>query len=155
MFKVLLKDFAATGRFGLIEMGMSKVEVTNFLGSPGGEAELLLPGSTGMLYGWYEFLFIDDKLILIQNDHYDPQDPTAVEFRNDRFEVDPWFLRTALPIKFLDVIRNLESDGISYELVNLYGVKVLMLPSGFYFDFEQESGKLEERPLIGFRYVSI
>jgi hypothetical protein len=111
-----------------------------------------------MLYGWYEFLFFDDELILIQNDSYNPQDPTAVEFKNNKFEVDPWFLRTPLPITFLDVIRNLESEGLSYEITHLgsaaNGIKVIMLPSGFYFDFEQEIENLEDRPLIGFRYES-
>ena len=157
MFRVVLKDFAVTGRFGPIEMGMSKVEVTNLLGPPGGEAEFSA-GSTGMLYGWYEFQFCDDKLILIQNDSYDPRDPTAVEFRNDRFEVDPWFLRTPLPLTSLNVTRNLESEGLSYEIAHLgspeNGIKVIMLPSGFHFDFEQELEKLEDRPLIGFRYQS-
>jgi len=143
-------------------MGMSKVDVMNFLGPRGGrENDSSLGGfvgSAGMLYGWYEFLFFDDELILIQNDSYNPQDPTAVEFKNDKFEVDPWFLRTPLEITFLDAIKNLESDGLSYEIAHAgspeNGIKVIMLPSGFFFDFEQEPKNLEDRPLIGFRYES-
>lgn len=70
MEKINLRDFALTGEFGPVKIGMTKKQVIDLLGEPEADQDFGT-GYTGLLYSWYEFFFETDTGILdsIQNDH--------------------------------------------------------------------------------------
>ena len=89
-----IKQFIKIGKFGPVEIGMPKDKVLELLGPPDGEISCGKP-TTGIHYSYYEFFFDPNKNLKgIQNDNYNPAYPENVEFKNDIFEIDPWFLRS-------------------------------------------------------------
>jgi hypothetical protein len=146
---ISLKDFALTGNFGPVRIGMSKNEVIQLLGRPSGEATLNA-GHVDVQYGNYEFFFDrGNVLYAIQNDRCDPKFPKMVEFRNRRFKIDPWVLRAPLTHTLTRVGGQLEREGIPHSIVDYFGRTVIQFPSKVVLDFSDEG---DDPPIIGIRF---
>lgn len=127
MITIRLKDFATTGKFGPVGLGMTIEEVIEFLGPPectteysGGHAEII--------YAYYEFFYQSPDNILngIQNDHLASlpnlktgrvNNKSDICFQNDNFNIDIWFLKKNRFLTFKQVVANLEKEKISFEIV--------------------------------------
>lgn len=145
MKKVIsLKSFAESGKFGRIELGATKSEVIRILGSDfefiDGEESCIIQ------YGWYEFFFWTDseKLFGIQNDHLQANctnHDEMIEFENDTFKIDTWFLTVGRDYTFSDVISVIGMNQLRFKIEELYkdGPEVLKFDSGVYFDFSSGS----------------
>ena len=86
--KISIADFLESGKFGPLDIGVSKDTAISILGNPDCNTDL---GETGsiLLYAWYELFFDnEDKLYSIQNDNYDPKDMETYSFRNEKIEID-------------------------------------------------------------------
>lgn len=92
MIKISLKDFALTGEFGPVKVGMHRDEIVNVLGEPEGEQDFGT-GFGGIVYAWYEFFYDSDTkgLSAIQNDHLQADcsnHKDCILYKNSHFEVD-------------------------------------------------------------------
>jgi hypothetical protein len=135
---ISMKDFALTGKFGPVRIGMSKDDVIGLLGRPTGEAKLNA-GHVDVQYGNYEFFF--DKghiLYAIQNDRCNPKNPESVEYKNKRFKIDPWVLRTPRAHTLTRVGGQLEREGIPHSLIDYFGRTAIQFPSKVVLDFSEE-----------------
>lgn len=151
--KIHLKDFALTGHFGPVKIGMKKDNVLEILGNPDHE-EAFSTGSTVILYGSYEFYFDTESATLtaIQNDHLqaiDFNNEGCIPFKNDKFEIDTWFLKSNQNINRSEVKALLEADGISFQEKEQYpGNGILYFESGVYLDFDNRDGVWEDDNMI-------
>ncbi len=139
--KISLKDFALTGEFGPVKVGMSKEEVIGLLGRPD-YYEDLWTGFTAVLYSWYEFFFDTESGILdsIQNDHLQSDclnHEDMILFKNEKFEVDIWFLKLHKDISRREVKELLTSEGISFKEEERYDTIIYRFESGVYLDFSE------------------
>ena len=151
MFAVYLKEFITTGKFGPIELGMPIEKVINLLGEPEGQTDYN-NGHCEIIYAWYEFFYLKDSQILygIQNDHLAtfPNIKTGrvnnkrdICFHNDYFEIDIWFLKKNRFLTFIDVVDNLEKEGIDFEIDEGFEkTKNIKFPSGVTLDFDDLGG---------------
>lgn len=147
---IFLKDFCVTGSFGDVQIGMPIAEVKKVLGKPDHEQNFGT-GSSGMVYGWYEFFYWTDTQILngIQNDHlasYPHLKGKAsikahikdITYKNTQFEIDIWFLKPGQDITYQEVIEHLLSENIQFiEKQNEFEDRTIEFKSGVYFDFEE------------------
>ncbi len=161
MIVVSLKDFALTGHFGPVTLGMTKDELIAHLGEPDGIVDF---GETlDVHYSWYEFFCWADngKILGIQNDHLSlvPMRGrrTMVEshrldicFENNSFCIDHWFLQPGKDIFYFQVLELLRAEGIAHEevFVDISGWRIVF-PSGVFIDFDYEANsKLQDDPPI-------
>jgi hypothetical protein len=149
---ISMKDFALTGNFGPVKIGMSKNDVIELLGQPSGESALYA-GHVGVCYGRYEFFFDQgDILYAIQNDSCDPNFPRHVEFRNKRFKIDPWVLRTPLTHTLTRVGGKLERESIPHSLIDYFGRTAIQFPSKVVLDFSDEG---DDPPITGILFFPL
>ncbi len=144
MLKVHLKDFALTGNFGPVKIGMSLDQVISLLGPPEG-TEYIEP-TTFLLYGWYEFFFDTPsrKLFAIQNDKLQANgtyNDEMILFRNKTIEIVPWFLQLNKDFTFSEVKQIMQNAKIDFSESNSSGDKVIQFESGVYFDFDDRDGE--------------
>ncbi len=145
---VSIREFAISGRFGPVSIGMSREQVTEELGQPDGKMNLSRP-CTGIHYSMYEFFFDEGgRLKAIQNDHCDPEHPDSVEYKGDRFQVDPRVLRSTPRHTLASVQEVLKREGVPHTLVEYFGRTVIQLPSKVILDFDDEQN---DRSIIGIR----
>ncbi len=141
MKTISLKHFAQYGKFDSIAIGSYKSDVINLLGDDfdfyddGVETQILK-------YGWYEFFFWSstEKLFGIQNDHLQADcinHDEMIEFENQKFKVDNWFLQVGKGFTFREVLSILETQKIEFEITELYedGPGIIKFASGVYLDF--------------------
>ncbi len=147
---ISLKDFALTGHFGPVTLGMTKDDLITLLGEPDGIQDF---GDTvDVHYSWYEFFCLAEngKIIGIQNDHLcvAPLESRRrmvenhrlnICFENERFLFDPWFLKPGINISYFQVIELLRAETISFEesFIDISGWRIVF-PSGVYIDFDYE-----------------
>lgn len=144
MKKIKLKDFALTGEFGPVKIGMTKKQVTDLLGEPEADQDFGT-GYTGLLYSWYEFFFETDTGILdsIQNDHLQADCSNHDEmilFRNDKIEIDTWFLKLNQDLTRREVKEILDEQRISFTEEEYWGSDIIRFESGVYLDFDNRDG---------------
>jgi len=150
--KISIEEFLRSGKFGLVDLGASKDQVLSLLGEPDSDNDL---GDTGsiLLYAWYEFFFNhEDRLHSIQNDNYDPSDRSSYEFKNDTFEIDPWFLNETRNQSIAGISKILDQKGLKYNVIDYYGRNAIKLESNVVVDFDEEENESGVKALIGIRY---
>ena len=149
---ISLKEFIRNGQFGPIEIGESKHAIVGALGEPDSDNDM---GENGCIlrYGWYE-LFIDskDSLYAIQNDNYDSGLPETYEFRNEKVEIDSWFMNFTQGQDIESISKQIRNEDITVEEVEYYGRVVLRAQSGLIIDFTEEENECGKRELLGFRF---
>jgi hypothetical protein len=143
MLIISLKTFAQTGKFGFVEMQMSKTKVIELLGKP---SEAKTNGDTDIIrYGSYEFFFWDRNLIGIQNEHLQYYKQDLAQCSNPVFRINPWFMNGRKERTYKEVVFFLEKAKMAYEEKIEYGCVFLYLSSGVSFDFL-------DGVLVGIRY---
>ncbi|MEO0468920.1 MAG: hypothetical protein AAF206_04805 [Bacteroidota bacterium] len=145
MITIYLKQFALTGEFGPVKLGMSKTEVLALLGKPDGDIDLGKAFSS-LQYGWYEFFFIKKTGTLesIQNDHLQAQfthGNRTINFKNDTFEIDPWFVKAGQDISRKEVKNILRAEGLSFAEEESGGSEIIRFDSGITLDFDNRDGE--------------
>jgi hypothetical protein len=140
---ISLKTFAQTGKFGPVEVGMSKDAVIALLGEPDGDNDFGA-GYSGLCYSWYELFYMTKtkQITAIQNDHLQARHSDHHEcicFKNDNFEIDPWFLEVGKNISYKEVILILRREDIAFEVARQINSEILKLESGVTMDFEDHS----------------
>src|SRR5690349_209628 len=92
MISVSLRDFAITGKFGPIQLGMTRAEIEQLLGAPelwGTEEQCEV--ATIWRYSEIEFYFANHMLKMIFTDHGSLADG------GDTCDIEPWIIRRGLP----------------------------------------------------------
>lgn len=92
MISVSLRDFAATGMFGPIQLGMTRTEIEQLLGTPelwGTEKHCGV--ATIWRYSEIEFYFEKNKLFMVFTDH------DTLANGGNACAIDPWIIRPGLP----------------------------------------------------------
>jgi hypothetical protein len=150
--EIRISDFIKTGKFGPVEIGTSKEYTLNLLGEPDDDTDLDGTGSI-LLYAWYE-LFFDHEGILksIQNDNYDPRDRKTYSFKNEKIQIDPWFLNEKEDQTIDYVSGLLSKESIVFETIDYYGRAALKASSGVVIDFDEDINESGVKQLIGLRY---
>lgn len=152
--KVSIQAFLRNGKFGGVEVGMSKHTVLNLLGEPSSDHSL---GETGsiLLYSWYEFFFDDEDILnYIQNDSYNPEDIDSYQFQNEKFEVDAWFMDGSKNQGIDEVKKRLDQENFEYRVEEYYGREIIKLASGVVVDFDDCENSHGIKELTGIRYFS-
>ncbi|MBB3166835.1 hypothetical protein [Simiduia aestuariiviva] len=150
--KLSIEEFVKTGKFGPVQIGMSKPEIIEFLGEADSDNDMDQNGSI-LIYGWYElFINSEDRLYSIQNDNYDPKYPETYIFQNSKFEIDPWILNNSTCQNIESISSKLKNSGIRFCLEEYYGRIVIKADSGVIIDFEEDENEIGLRELIGIRY---
>lgn len=134
--QISVKDFAVTGHFGPVRIGMNTLQVTALLGPPE-DAGDFGGGSSGIIYSGYEFFFFDDKLMGIQNDWIDFRNRKWVYWRNDDIQIDPWILTGSRGTKFAEILSACSEDGVECETIEFCGRPGLRTKSGVVLDFRE------------------
>ncbi len=150
--KISIEEFLKTGKFGPFGIGSQKDFVISTLGEPDCDTDL---GETGsiLLYAWYELFFNhDSELNSIQNDNYDPCDKQTYSYKNEKFEIDSWFLNGVENQSINDISEVLSSKGMKYEIIDYYGRHAIKLKSGVVVDFDEEENERGINALMGIRY---
>lgn len=150
--KVSLIDFLKSGSFGPVSIGMSKDKVLSLLGEPSTDNDL---GETGsiLIYAWYELFFShQDELYSIQNDNYEPSDRSTYYFKNDKFEIDSWFLNEEENQSIEDISAILDRSDLKYTIIDYYERAAIKLNSGVVIDFDDEENDDGIQELLGVRY---
>jgi hypothetical protein len=149
---IRIEEFLKTAEFGPITIGTSKDKTLSLLGAPDDDTDLDGPGSIP-LYAWYE-LFYDHNNTLksIQNDNYDPTDKKSYFFKNEKFEIDPWFLNEKSNQNIEDISSLLADANIPYQKLQYHGRVVLQTQSGVIVDFDEEENEVGVKALMGIRY---
>lgn len=149
MITISLKRFIETGEFGTIKIGSKKGEVINILGEDYDYGDC---GDSQIIkYGWYEFFYWteNEKIFGIQNDHLQMDclnHDEMINFKNDNWMIDKWFLKDEENITFGQVKKLLESENIAYKIEPLYGCEeniIKCINSNVTFDFASEYSIIE------------
>lgn len=162
--EIKITDFLKTGKFGTVEVNDSIESVIEKLGQPDGEhnPDVVKPRK-GIHYSMYEFMFLDNKLESIQNDHFDIANPELTEFENDTFKLTSEILK-ADRIKILrDMETELDRLNIEYNIIDYWGRKAIKTEGNVIVDFNDEKWSdkaddyvkienLKDFELLGIRY---
>jgi len=138
--KISLKEFALTGAFGPVKIGMHKDEVIALLRKPDCDNDFSTC-SSGLLYAWYEIFYWTEngEIYTIQNDHlqtYGGDNSDQILFKNDHVEIDTWFLKVDRDTTYQEVIHILEEEHIAFKRAKEYDSELIVFSSGVYFDFD-------------------
>lgn len=140
---IKLKDFALSGEFGPVKIGMTKKQVIDHLGTPEDEQDFHT-GFTGLYYGWYEFFFFPNTGILdsIQNDHLqtDLSRHADIHFKNEKIEIDTWFMKHNEDLTRGEVKEILNAQEIPFTEEEYWGNDIIKFKSGVYLDFDNREG---------------
>lgn len=123
MRTIYLKEFIKTGAFGPISMGISKDDLILHLGEDFDYSDVT--DTQIIKYGWYEFFYWTEakSIFGIQNDHLQADclnHGNMIYFQNDRWKLDPWFLKENRHTSLGQVIEQLEQEQILFEVVPVY-----------------------------------
>ncbi|MFK7972192.1 MAG: hypothetical protein AB8F95_17615 [Bacteroidia bacterium] len=149
---ISLKDFALTGEFGPVKVGMHKEEVIKLLGPPDEDNDFDT-GYGGLLYGSYEFFYSIKTAIIesIQNDHLTADHhynswrySSNPIFKNKEFQIDPWFLKKGKDVPYKNVIQILKEEQIPFKETIKYDCPFIEFESGVTLDFTNFDGYLYE-----------
>ena len=152
---ISLKQFALTGDFGPVRVGMKRDIAVQLLGEPDTDHDYG-GGSCALYYAWYE-LFYEGKtgeITGIQNDHLlvrDRKHKLDIYFETERAKIDKWFLRYTKNISEEQVRAILDEEPIPYSMVPHFDSEILKFPSGVYLDFEIDE-KTDTKVLNGIRH---
>ena len=135
--KINLKEFAITGNFGPIKLGMTKADLINSLGKPDDDNNYGV-GYGGVNYGMFEFFYQMElgRITGIQNDHYDPEYPECFVFKNDSFQLDSWFFEANKDYDLKGVAGILTADQLEFKIEKFLDRKIIVMLSGFVIEFE-------------------
>ena len=141
---ISLKEFALTGQFGPVQIGMTEEEVLDLLGEPEKTLNLSKPYE-GIAYNWYEFFFVKKtgKLYGIQNDHLQfdcSNHEEMILFKNEKFKVDTWFIEVNRELTRRDVRKILKEERIPFTEKEHFEDTVFLFESGVYLDFDNRDG---------------
>ncbi len=161
MFTVNIKNFALTGQFGPVQIGMHREEVERLLGEPDGRTSWnSAPEEPDHIYySRYEFFFEKSILVAVQNDNFFPQWPELVRYESKTFKIDPWILDASPKTTLSEVIERLDAENIAFEQIEYFERPGIQLASGVVLDFDDwdedehdTEPPLERRELIAIRY---
>lgn len=149
---ISLKEFALTGDFGPVKIGMTKEEVLQHLGEPNDEADYG-SGYFGLTYSWYELFFASKTGILdsIQNDHlavFGDHHKESIQFSNEKITIDTWFLNPDEDMTREEVKNFLLDQHIDFVEEEYWGEKIIRFPSGVYLDFYSDDNAEPENKAI-------
>ena len=162
--EIKVLDFLKTGRFGTVEMNDSMETVIHKLGKPDGDHNYdVVKPRKGIYYSMYEFMFLDDKLESIQNDHFDIINPELMEFENDTIKINSGFLKADRIKKMKEIESQLKLLHIEYDIVDYWGRKAIKTSGNVIIDFNDQQwsddeddfvkiNNIEDYELIGIRY---
>ena len=137
--EIKISGFLKTGKFGRVEINDSMETVIEKLGKPDGEYNPnAMKSRKGIHYSMYEFMFLDDKLVSIQNDRFDIRNPELMEFENDVFRIDPEFLKADRIKKMGEIESMLNRLNIDYSVIEYWGRRVIKTTGGVVVDFNNE-----------------
>ncbi len=144
MRTISLKEFALTGRFGPVTVGMSKEQLLALLGPPESDNDFGT-GWGGLRYGSYEFFYeLENGLIAsMQNDHLQANCDNHGEmilFKNEAFTVDPWFLEAGRDFTYAQVIGILKGEKITFQEEKDRHIPFIRFASGVTLDFDNRDG---------------
>ncbi len=145
--EIKILDFLRTGIFGTVEINDSVETVIGKLGKPDGKINVSNP-QQGIHYSMYEFMFFENKLESIQNDHFDPEFPELMEFKNETFDLNSAFLKADQMKTISDIEIELKKLNIEYKIIDYWGRKAIKTIGNVVIDFDDEKGF----ELIGIRY---
>jgi len=163
-YVIKISDFLKTGKFGTVEFNDSIEIVIKKLGQPnGGLNPDILKLRKGIHYSMYEFIFFEDKLESIQNDHFDTASPEKMEFENNQILIKPELIKADKKKNMKDIANELDSLNIGFEVIDYWGRKVIKTIGQVIIDFNDEMWsdkeknwikikKKEDYELIGIRY---
>jgi hypothetical protein len=147
MLIISLKDFALTGHFGPIGLGMSKDDLIAHLGEPDGINQF--SDTVDINYAWYEFFCFNStgKICGIQNDHLSLRiihqrrrikwQREAICFENDHFRIDTWFLKPGKDVSYFQAIALLNNENIPFqEIFDEFTGWRVQFESGVFIDFD-------------------
>lgn len=135
--EIKISDFLKTGKFGTVEINDSIKTVIEKLGEPDGNINVCKPYK-GIHYGMYELIFSSDKLESIQNDRFDPKYPELTEFENDKFKLNPQFLKADRIKKLNEIESELDKLNIEYNIIDYWGRKAIKTIGNVVIDFNDE-----------------
>lgn len=174
MHLISLKEFVLTGNFGPVNKETPLADVVKLLGEPGFQDNSLSQGYiTALCYGRYEFFFYTETGLLhgIQNDQLEADcsnHDEMINYKNDYFEVDTWFLEAGKDMTCEELVLLLQREEIKFLFNTKKGYPEIQFESGVAFDFtvpekavksnaaavnaEDEFKKWKNEKLIGIRY---
>ncbi|MGD1847602.1 MAG: hypothetical protein ACFB10_19605 [Salibacteraceae bacterium] len=137
---VSLESFIGTGYFGPVTLGDPIETVKQALGTPSYtfNPEVVVPPLSGFTYNGYEFVFKHDRLVYFQNDNFDTDHPSLMEFANATFEVDTGYFRADRLITRSMAESWLRQEQIAYSEIEYWGRKGRRASSGVILDFEDD-----------------
>ncbi|GEM_PF-3795283 len=161
---IKITDFLQTGVFGDVKINDSIEIVIKKLGKPDGGDSIKSRNSRKMIhYGMYEFMFTDNKLQSIQNDHFDTKHPELMEFDGTDIVIDSGLMR-ADRVKFMkDIEKELVEQNIKFIIIDYWERKAFKTEGDVIIDFNDEElcdtenshkmiDNIKDYKLIGFRY---
>ena len=150
--EIKISDFLRTGKFGTVEINDSIETVIKKLGQPDGEhnPKVVRPRK-GIHYSMYEFMFLDDRLESIQNDHFDTQNPDLTEFENDEFKLNSEFLKADRTKTMSDIELELDRLKIEYRVIDYWERKAIKTIGNVVVDFSDEKWSDKEDEYVKIR----
>jgi hypothetical protein len=147
--EIYIIDFLKTGKFGTVAIGDAMETVIKKLGKPDWEHnyEVTKP-RRGICYSYYEFMFLDDKLECIQNDHFNPDNPELMEFENDTFKLNTAFLKADRVKKFPEIEAELKQRNIPFTIIKYWERKAIKTIGNVILDFSDEKWSDEKEDFV-------
>lgn len=130
MKTISIRDFILTGFLGEITTGNTIEKIVRTFGDPEYVSDA---NDCGIIYyGGYEFHYWTNRkaIYLIQNVNLSDE---TINFKNNNFKIDPWFLEIGKEFTFKEVKSILEDDKIKYT-VDLEN-DIIKFESGVFLDF--------------------
>lgn len=150
--KISIKSFIKSGKFGPVQIGMRREAVISHLGEPDGRIAVTEP-QTGIAYGRYEFFFDEaGRLYAIQNDNFNPRYPELTHYRNEHFQIDPWFIGATTAITLGEVEKMLAAEATPFRRIEYWGRTVIKIESSdMIIDFDGDIADIRQKSLTGIR----
>lgn len=127
--RVDLLDFLRSGRFGSVQLGMSRAQLFLFAGLPTQPS----PEATFWNYGNIEFHFVDDRLYLIHTEPFH-----GILDGGPTIDLNLWKLQPGITLHAVE--EKLTNVGIEYHKSAAYGIHFLLVGTGITLGFNNESG---------------
>jgi hypothetical protein len=155
MIKIDFLNVIRTGTFGPVQLNNTKEEVIGILGPPDGFSNSDI--YDGILYDRFEFSFKENRLQqiyygYIQNWYSSWRFNRMFHLKNEMFEITSWFKIPYIDTRLEEIIKKLNSEGISYTQAFYHdSIKVSIGSVNLLFSspliWHQEESSWSSRPL--------
>lgn len=124
MKTISIKEFIKMGMFGSVTLGSHRDEAVEAFAVTDhivdfGEIQSIQPGARYELFCWSDTGLING----IQNDHLQADcinHADLIFYKDEHWELDPWFLKANTNITFGEVIGILNAEHIEYNIEPMY-----------------------------------